>query len=47
MKSLTALGLAPLAWAWFECLDDIFVSNQRLIGAETHRYWVNAIRAGA
>lgn len=47
MKSLTILGFEPLARAWFECLDGIFTSNQQLIGAETHRYWKNAIRVAA
>jgi hypothetical protein len=43
MKSLTILGLAPLARAWFECLDGVFKSNQRAIGAEAHRYWASAL----
>lgn len=44
MKSLAILGLGPLARAWFECLDGIFKSRQRLIGAEAPRYWASAVR---
>ena len=45
MKSLVILGVAPLARAWFGCLDDLYRANESVIGAQTHRYWLDAIRA--
>jgi hypothetical protein len=39
LKSLTLLGLSPLAAAWLNCLELIYQSHADVIGPETYGYW--------
>ena len=43
LRSLTALGLAELAKAWFEALTAVYDDRPEEIGEETYRYWQDAI----
>jgi hypothetical protein len=43
LKSLTLLGLRPLAAAWLECLGGVYRSHPPLIAGETFEYWRAAV----
>jgi len=44
LKSLTLLGLEPLARAWLECLSMVYRANADVVGHETFEYWRAAVR---
>jgi hypothetical protein len=43
LKSLTLLGLEPLARAWLECLTMVYRANAEVVGHETFEYWRAAV----
>jgi hypothetical protein len=42
MKSLATLALPDLAAGWLDILSRVYADNQRIIGADTWRYWQSA-----